>query len=209
MAQGKHYHSQTLYLCVWCKALFRSPIPFSFVDCSILFSLELVPLPVISSPPQVSYGSGISNILGSPRQSRLQLCSGLSGPPCRTPWPQQLSLATEGDSIAPLLYSWLWSRRLVAEAAKLCCLGDVCISFLWWMVSVITAWAFIPFLRWMLTWVGSCPEVSTVFILFSTRLFFKLFIAEHWTWLHYSPSCSFSLQTVLVFLFVQLGPFPL
>ena len=57
------------------KMFFRSPTPFSFVDCNTLLSLGLVPLPVSSSPWQVSHGSGISNILGSPRQSRLHLHS--------------------------------------------------------------------------------------------------------------------------------------
>ena len=61
------------------KMLFRSPRPFSFADCSTLLSCGLVPLPVSSSPWQVSHNSGISNILGFPRQSRLQLHSSGNG----------------------------------------------------------------------------------------------------------------------------------
>lgn len=57
------------------KALFRSPTPFIFVDCNTLLALGLVPFPVSSLPWQVSHSSGISNILGSPKQSRLHLYS--------------------------------------------------------------------------------------------------------------------------------------
>lgn len=46
------------------KTLFRPPTPFSFVDCHTLLSLGLVPLPVSSSPQQVSHSSGIPQHLG-------------------------------------------------------------------------------------------------------------------------------------------------
>ena len=68
------------------KKLFRSPTPFSFVDCSTLLSLGLVPLPVSSSPQQVSHDSGISNISGlqgNPGFTFPASCNGLSRPLCR------------------------------------------------------------------------------------------------------------------------------
>ena len=57
------------------EGLFRLPTLFSFVDCSILLSLALAPLPVSSSPQQLSHSSRNSNILGSSRQSSLQFHS--------------------------------------------------------------------------------------------------------------------------------------
>lgn len=54
------------------KTLFKSPTPFSFVDCDILLSLGLVLLPASSFPWQVSHNS---SILESPRQPRLLLHS--------------------------------------------------------------------------------------------------------------------------------------
>ena len=66
--------------------LVQSPTPHNFVDCSTLLSHELVPYPECSSPWQVSHGSGISNILGSPKQPRFHVTAswnGLSGPPYR------------------------------------------------------------------------------------------------------------------------------
>ena len=57
------------------NALFRSTTSFSFVVCNKLLSLGLLPLPVSSFSWQVSLGSGISNLLGSPRQARLCLHS--------------------------------------------------------------------------------------------------------------------------------------
>jgi hypothetical protein len=72
--------------------LFRSPVPFSFVDCSSLLFLELVPQSVIRSSQQVSHGSGIFIILGSLRQFKLSLHSFMQWPlwgsmlghPCHT-----------------------------------------------------------------------------------------------------------------------------
>lgn len=55
------------------KMLFWSPTPFSFVNCSKLLSYGLIPFSTSNFPWQVSNNSGISNILGSSRQSRLQL----------------------------------------------------------------------------------------------------------------------------------------
>lgn len=68
------------------KVLFRSPTPSSFVESCRGLSLRLVPLPVSSSPWQVSHESGILTILGSPVKSGstpTALCNGLSGPLCR------------------------------------------------------------------------------------------------------------------------------
>ena len=39
----------------------------TFVDCNKILSSGLIPLPLCSFPQQISYGSGISKILGSPR----------------------------------------------------------------------------------------------------------------------------------------------
>ena len=67
------------------KALFRSPTPFSFVDCNTLLSLELFPFPVSGSPQQVSHESGIFNILGLQGNSGFIFTAshnGLSKPPC-------------------------------------------------------------------------------------------------------------------------------
>ena len=69
------------------KVLFRAPTPFSFVDCSTLLSLGLVPLPVSRHPPwQVSHVSGISNILDSPRQSSSNFIASHSGFSSRPPF---------------------------------------------------------------------------------------------------------------------------
>ena len=57
------------------KPLFRSPTPVGFVDGNILLSLGLVPHPILGFSWQISHGSGISSILGSPRQPRLHLQS--------------------------------------------------------------------------------------------------------------------------------------
>ena len=57
------------------KMLFRCPTTLSFVDGNIQLSLETLPLPVSSFSWQVSHCSGISNMLGFPRQSRFQLCN--------------------------------------------------------------------------------------------------------------------------------------
>ena len=60
---------QTLDLHVWCQnSLQISNLFFIFVDCNKLLSLGLVPLPVSRFPQQIVHGSGISNILGSPRK---------------------------------------------------------------------------------------------------------------------------------------------
>ena len=63
------------------KAVFRSPTPFSsLLTATNLFLLGGVPVPFSSFSQQIAHGSGISNILGSPRQcevwleSLLQLC---------------------------------------------------------------------------------------------------------------------------------------
>ena len=49
----------------------RSQTPFIFITDNIfLFLFRLVRLPVNSFPPWISHDSGISNILGVPRQSR-------------------------------------------------------------------------------------------------------------------------------------------
>jgi hypothetical protein len=50
------------------KMVFRSPTPFSFVDCYTTLSLCVVPHPISSFPWQISHSSGISNVLASPRQ---------------------------------------------------------------------------------------------------------------------------------------------
>jgi hypothetical protein len=51
------------------KALFRYPTSlFIFVDCNKLLSAGLVLISFSSFPRQIVHGSGISNILGSPRQ---------------------------------------------------------------------------------------------------------------------------------------------
>lgn len=79
------------------KALFRSPIPFSFVECNTRLYLGMVAFPVSSFPQQVSHSSCVSNILGSPRQNRLHLNSfthGLSRLPCRDTPATHLALAT-------------------------------------------------------------------------------------------------------------------
>ena len=68
------------------KVLFRSPTPFSFVDCNTLLSLGLVPLPIISFPQLISHGSGISNTLESPRQSKVHFYSFIQWPLSRTPF---------------------------------------------------------------------------------------------------------------------------
>lgn len=57
------------------QVFFRSLTPFSFVDCNIVLQLGLVPHLVCSSSWKISRGSGISNSLGSPGQSRLHLHS--------------------------------------------------------------------------------------------------------------------------------------
>ena len=50
------------------KVLFISSSSISFVDYNTLLSLGLDPFPVKNVPWQVSHGSGIFNILMSPRQ---------------------------------------------------------------------------------------------------------------------------------------------
>lgn len=56
------------------KLLSTSPNLLTFIDCRIL-SHRVVPLLVSSSSQQVSHSSGISSILGYPRQPRLLLHS--------------------------------------------------------------------------------------------------------------------------------------
>lgn len=65
--------------------LFRSPAPFSFVDCSTHLSLGLFLFLVCSSSWQGSHNSGITNILGSLMKSGFtsQLATVASGPPYR------------------------------------------------------------------------------------------------------------------------------
>lgn len=53
----------TLHLHVGCSSELQLS---SFLDCQTFLSLGLVPDPVCSSPPRVSQGSGIANILMSP-----------------------------------------------------------------------------------------------------------------------------------------------
>ena len=69
------------------KALFRSPTPFSFVNCNTHFSLlGLFPHSVYSSPWQLSHSSSISNTFGSPLKSDFMFTvshNGLSRPPYR------------------------------------------------------------------------------------------------------------------------------
>lgn len=62
------------------RALLRSLIPFSFVDCNTLISLGLVPQFDSNSTWQVSWDFGISNIL--PGFTFTPSCSGLAGPAC-------------------------------------------------------------------------------------------------------------------------------
>ena len=55
-------------LCIsmsYIKTFFRSPTPFTFVECIMLLPLRLVPLLVSSFPGKGSHDTGISNILGS------------------------------------------------------------------------------------------------------------------------------------------------
>lgn len=71
-----------------------------------LFFLGLVPLPVCSSPQQISQGSDTSNISAPPLQPRFyfhNLTHGVSGPSCRDSPAnmQQRFLTMEGSSTTP------------------------------------------------------------------------------------------------------------
>lgn len=60
------------------RILFRSSIPFTFVECNILFSqLRLISFPILCPklPWQLSHGSDISILLESPKQSRFHINS--------------------------------------------------------------------------------------------------------------------------------------
>lgn len=100
------------------KVLFRSPTSFIFVECNTLLSLGLFLLPVSSSPWHVSHNSGISSILGSPRQSRFHfhsftqwtLCALASG----------TFLSHRGRSYNFFLLSLALKPDPVAEVSKFC-----------------------------------------------------------------------------------------
>ena len=101
---------QTLHLHVRC--IFRSPTPFSFVDCKTFLSLGLVSHPGNNFPQQVSNSSGISNLLWvSMTIQASPLHNGLSGPPCKdTPDTCLASVAFLshwGRFHNPFLLSWL------------------------------------------------------------------------------------------------------
>lgn len=86
------------------KALFRSPTPFSFVDCSTLLSLGLLPHPVSRFLRLVYHDSGIANIMGFPGFTLTASCNGLSGPSCRDVPDTHLASVMEGESITLFLY---------------------------------------------------------------------------------------------------------
>lgn len=68
------------------KMFFSSPTLFILVDCSILLSLGLAPLPISSSPQQIShnFASLTSWVLqGKPGFNSTASCNGLSSPPFR------------------------------------------------------------------------------------------------------------------------------
>jgi hypothetical protein len=65
---------QTLHHHVWCQSSLQISNSFCiFVDCNKLYSPGLLPFPVSRILQQIEHGSGMLNILGSPRQ--LQYCS--------------------------------------------------------------------------------------------------------------------------------------
>ena len=100
------------------KMFFRSPTPSRF-DCNTLVSLGQVPLPISSSPQQESHNSGIYNILGSPKQSRLKLHCFINGLPTRPPFRGTPDICLA--SISYLLSSILNSKAKTMWL-KFCCL---------------------------------------------------------------------------------------
>lgn len=114
------------------KMLFGSPAH------SVLLNtlLGLILLPVNSFPWQVSYSSGVPNILGSPRQYSLNLHSftqwplwaSMQGHPCHI-WP--LSLVRAGDSITPFFYldSKAWTTWLKLPSPIACCGWNMSLMF--------------------------------------------------------------------------------
>jgi hypothetical protein len=93
------------------KAFFRSPTPFSFVDCNILLSLGLVPFFVSSFPQQVFEAALASSTFwghqhyldSSPRFHTMFSLALHAETLLSHSWPQQLSIVT-GDSIRSFLY---------------------------------------------------------------------------------------------------------
>ena len=68
------------------KVLFRSPTPFSFVDCNTLHSLELAPLPISNS--LCEYPTALPSLIswclqGNPGFTFTVSHNGLCGPACR------------------------------------------------------------------------------------------------------------------------------
>jgi hypothetical protein len=119
----------------------RSPTAFSVAGYSTPLCHGLVPLPLCSSLWQAPHDSGISNILGSPTQSRLHLHNFMKWPLCTSMQATythltyicpRLSLTTVGNSTSPVFSleskaRTTWSM-LLAEARTWLCHSNVFLS---------------------------------------------------------------------------------
>lgn len=184
---------------------------FSLLTAHTLLVLALLP---VSSFPWQSYNSGISNILGCPRQSSLNLHSFAE-------WPLWASSLASADFLScggrfcnpfhTLLIPSTQSQNPVAEASQLSCslglaegslFSYICISFIFSMVSFTAKLFFPPF-----SYVGSLAGWLFPRSYLRLLLFHLMFVSLNpglnsiYALVPFSPRCTvgtFLLQLVLL-----------
>lgn len=148
-----------------------------------LLSLGLVPHPVLSFPQQVSHGSDISNILGSPRQSLLHLHSFTQWLSWRNTTATHLAsadfLSQGGRFHNPYFVSLIRRPEAHGQSCQVLLLSGAgawasCLAFCFQWFPSLKVFFNSLFTSWKLSWMGSCPEVTIPFILFSIGLFISL-----------------------------------